>query len=44
GRSVWVTIDDRGPYIDGRIIDLSDDAFLQLAPLGAGTINVRITW
>lgn len=44
GKSVWVTIDDRGPFIDGRIIDLSDDAFVQLAPLGAGTINVRITW
>lgn len=44
GRSVWVTIDDRGPFIAGRIIDLSDDAYAQLAPLGSGTINVRITW
>jgi rare lipoprotein A (peptidoglycan hydrolase) len=39
-----VVINDRGPYIAGRIIDLSDDAFAQLAPLGAGTINVRIAW
>jgi uncharacterized protein YabE (DUF348 family) len=44
GRSVVVVINDRGPYLDGRIIDLSDDAFAQLAPLGSGTINVRIAW
>jgi resuscitation-promoting factor RpfB len=44
GKSVTVVINDRGPYVDGRIIDLSDDAFAQLATLGTGTINVRITW
>lgn len=44
GRSVVVVINDRGPYVAGRILDLSDDAFAQLAPLGAGTINVRIAW
>ena len=44
GESVTVVINDRGPYIDGRVIDLSDDAFARLAPLGAGTINVRLTW
>ena len=44
GRSVTVVINDRGPYIDGRVIDLSDDAFAALAPLGAGTINVRLSW
>jgi rare lipoprotein A len=44
GNRVTVVINDRGPYIDGRIIDLSDDAFAQLAPLGAGTISVRISW
>ena len=44
GKSVTVVINDRGPYVDGRIIDLSDDAFARLAPLGTGTINVRITW
>ena len=44
GRSVVVVINDRGPYVSGRIIDLSDDAFAQLAPLGVGTINVRIAW
>ena len=44
GASVWVTIDDRGPYVEGRIIDLSDEAYKQIAPLSSGTINVRITW
>lgn len=44
GRSVTVVIDDRGPFIAGRIIDLSDDAFAQLAPLSSGTFNVRIEW
>lgn len=44
GKTVAVVINDRGPYVDGRIIDLSDDAFARLAPLGVGTINVRIAW
>ena len=44
GATVTVTINDRGPYVDGRIIDLSDDAFAKLAPLGSGTANVRISW
>lgn len=44
GKSVVVTIDDRGPYVDGRIIDLSDDAFARLAPLSKGTVSVQISW
>jgi uncharacterized protein YabE (DUF348 family) len=44
GRQVTVTINDRGPFGSGRIIDLSDDAFSMLAPLGAGIINVKIAW
>lgn len=44
GSSVTVVIRDRGPYVWGRIIDLSDEAFSRIAPLGAGTIRVRITW
>ena len=44
GQTVTVVINDRGPYIGGRVIDLSDDAFARLAPLGAGTINVRLAW
>lgn len=44
GKSVAVTIRDRGPYVDGRIIDLSDDAFAELASLSTGVINVKIEW
>ena len=42
GKSVTVRINQRGPYVDGRIIDLSSDAFSRLAPLGTGTIHVRV--
>ncbi|HZA27311.1 MAG TPA: ubiquitin-like domain-containing protein [Actinomycetota bacterium] len=44
GETVTVVIDDRGPFVNGWIIDLSDDAFARLAPLGAGTIKVRLEW
>jgi uncharacterized protein YabE (DUF348 family) len=42
GKSVVVRIADRGPWVDGRVIDLSDDAFERLAPLGKGTIKVKV--
>lgn len=42
GKSVSVKINQRGPYVDGRVIDLSDDAFERLAPLGKGTIKVKV--
>jgi resuscitation-promoting factor RpfB len=44
GRSVTVTIDDRGPFGTGRIIDLSPEAFEVLQPLGAGVLDVSIVW
>jgi resuscitation-promoting factor RpfB len=44
GRQVTVTIRDRGPYADGRIIDLSDAAFTQLSPQSRGVLNVKIEW
>lgn len=44
GRTVNVVIRDRGPFVEGRIIDLSDSAFAELAPLSSGTIRVRIEW
>jgi rare lipoprotein A (peptidoglycan hydrolase) len=37
-------VGDRGPYVEGRIIDLSPEAFSQLAPLSEGVLNVRIEW
>jgi uncharacterized protein YabE (DUF348 family) len=44
GRSVTVVIDDRGPFGPGRIIDLSPEAFAQLAPLGRGVLHVELDW
>ncbi len=44
GRTVTVTIRDRGPLGDGRIIDLSDDAFRRIAGLSEGVVRVRIRW
>ncbi len=43
-RSVTVTINDRGPFGTGRIIDLSPEAFAVLQPLGAGVLDVSISW
>jgi resuscitation-promoting factor RpfB len=43
GNSIEVTINDRGPF-GGRVIDLSEEAFAALAPLGAGVIDVRLVW
>lgn len=42
GKSVIVTIGDRGPFVPGRIIDLSRSAFSQIAPLGQGVITVEV--
>jgi rare lipoprotein A len=42
-RSVQVTINDRGPYVKGRIIDLSRGAAKQLGFIPAGTAKVCIT-
>jgi resuscitation-promoting factor RpfB len=43
GESVVVVINDRGPF-GGRIIDLADEAFAVLAPLGQGVMQVRLAW
>lgn len=42
GKSVVVTIDDRGPYGPGRVIDLSCDAFTAIASLSTGIISVKV--
>ncbi|MBW3614970.1 MAG: septal ring lytic transglycosylase RlpA family protein [Actinobacteria bacterium] len=44
GKRTTCTVNDRGPYIDGRIIDLSPHSFSQLAPLEEGVIRVAIQW
>jgi len=42
GRSVAVRINDRGPFVAGRIIDLSYAAARMLGAIGPGTIPVRL--
>lgn len=42
GRSVVVRINDRGPFVDGRIIDLSYAAAARIGILGAGTGRVEV--
>lgn len=42
GRSVVVSVNDRGPFIDGRIIDLSRRAAVDLGFIKAGLAEVRI--
>ncbi|MEK7146487.1 MAG: septal ring lytic transglycosylase RlpA family protein [Patescibacteria group bacterium] len=40
--SVDVTINDRGPYVDGYIVDLSTSAFDQIGALSTGVLDVRV--
>lgn len=42
GRSTTVTIKSTGPWAHGRVIDLTTDAFADLAPLWTGTAKVHI--
>jgi rare lipoprotein A len=42
GRSLILRINDRGPYIDGRILDCSYGAAKKLDFLTQGTANVKI--
>jgi len=42
GRSVVVLINDRGPYVDGRVIDLSTAAARRLGMIREGVVPVEI--
>lgn len=42
GKQVRVRINDRGPFIKGRIIDLSKAAFAEIAPLKKGVVPVEV--
>tara|TARA_R110000782_G_scaffold57549_28_gene120401 strand:- start:13715 stop:14179 length:465 start_codon:yes stop_codon:yes gene_type:complete len=42
GKSVVVRINDRGPFIRGRIIDLSKSAFSSIGNLASGILKVEI--
>ncbi|MFF5208217.1 septal ring lytic transglycosylase RlpA family protein [Streptosporangium sp. NPDC000396] len=41
GRSVTVRINDRGPYVGGRCLDLSRAAFSAIGSTGAGVMRVK---
>jgi rare lipoprotein A len=42
GKTVVVKINDRGPFVKGRIIDLSRSAFESIANRASGVIEVRV--
>lgn len=42
GKRVNVRITDRGPFVDGRVIDLSQAAAREIGMLGPGTARVRL--
>jgi rare lipoprotein A len=44
GRSVTCQVTSRGPFANGRIIDLAQSTFSRLAPSAYGVIQVRVTW
>lgn len=42
GKHVDVKIDNRGPFINGRILDLTPAAFKKLAPTNRGVVSVEM--
>ena len=42
GRSVTVRVNDRGPYVPGRVVDVSYSAADALGMVGKGTAKVRL--
>ena len=43
GKSITIRINDDGPHVPGRIIDLSEGAFARIASRGQGLANVCIS-
>ena len=44
GKSMLVRLNDRGPFVDGRIIDLSEAAARELGVIEHGTARVRVRY
>lgn len=42
GKTVDVRINDRGPFVSGRVIDLTEKAFDQIADRKLGVVNVTV--
>jgi rare lipoprotein A len=43
GRSVVVRINDRGPFVGGRVIDVTRGAAIRLGMIGSGVARVKLT-
>ncbi len=43
GRSVVVKVNDRGPFVRGRVVDVTKAAAAKLGFISAGTAPVRVT-
>ena len=44
GKTTSCVVNDRGPYVEGRILDLSKTGFSEIANLSDGVIRVAIEW
>ena len=44
GKSTTCRVADRGPFIEGRVVDLDRTVFSQIASTSQGVIDVRIEW
>jgi len=44
GKTIRVRVNDRGPFVEGRIMDLSRGSAKALGVYGAGTARVKLTW
>ncbi|MBO9152851.1 septal ring lytic transglycosylase RlpA family protein [Chitinophaga sp. GCM10012297] len=44
GKTIKVRVNDRGPFVSGRIIDLSKKAARKLGMVQAGVANVKIKY
>lgn len=44
GESIMVRLNDRGPFVNGRIIDLSEAAARELGVINSGTARVRVRY
>jgi rare lipoprotein A len=42
GKSVTVRVNDRGPYVAGRVVDVSYSAAESLGMVGKGVANVKL--
>lgn len=44
GKTTTCVVNDRGPFVSGRIIDLDTSVFKQVASTSSGVFQARISW